>query len=104
MEIVYDIRLNNGDEILGCYFIEYLRKVKDGRGSTMVILPESLRCFIEGQEVLNKDFNNATVLKIYDKLSGFDLTENIIGKVEGVSKMLGYGVQFPIPRGREILE
>ncbi|MNR35642.1 hypothetical protein D3C85_1535040 [compost metagenome] len=104
MEIVYDIKLNNGELLEGCYFIEQQRKVKNGLGHTLVILPESMKCYRDETEVLDRDFNNAEVLKIYDKISGNDVTEMIFGKVGAVSNMLGYNVPFPIPRGRVVLE
>ncbi|MGG3890310.1 hypothetical protein [Metabacillus fastidiosus] len=104
MEIVYDIKLNNDELIEGCYFIEQQRKVKNGLGQTMIILPEALKCFIGESEVLNKDFTNAEVLKIYDSNSGNDITEMITDKIETVSIKLGYNVPFPIPRERVILE
>jgi hypothetical protein len=91
-EIVYDIQFSNGEILKGCYFILYQKNVTNGYGDISMTVPDNLKCFVNGEEVKDKNFNDFKVLKLYDPVRNRDYTNDNLG------------VPFPIVRKKVTIE
>lgn len=69
MNLLFDIKLNSGEIIKGCYFIKYIRPIY---GSNINIIydyiDDSIKCYNRnGNEIKNIDLNNMIILDVYDE-------------------------------------
>ena len=61
MKVLFDLKLENGEVLEGVYFAE---------------AKNHLSCFYkDGEEVLNKNINNAVLIRVYDSETGKDITD-----------------------------
>lgn len=77
MDILFDLKLSNNEELNGVYFLQYQRPIRGGKGSSIIMWSnDRLRCFNKNdEEVLNLNVNNAELIKAYDQQTGTDVTE-----------------------------
>lgn len=73
-----------------CYFIKYRQPFKAGKNNYLVTYIDSyISCFDkDGNEITNKNFTNAEVLKIYNEY-GIDVTKEYMDKILEVSALCG---------------
>jgi hypothetical protein len=90
--------LPNGSMVKGCHFKLYERAIYSGVGHLLKYTPESIRCFIKDEEVLNIDFIGASIEKIYNEETEVDLTRELLEKHQEVQNLLGYKKFFPLYR------
>jgi hypothetical protein len=55
-------------------------------------VPDHLKCFVNGEEVIDKNFNGLKVLKLYDPIRNRDYTNDNLG------------IPFPIVRKKITIE
>ena len=77
MEILFDFELTNGELVTGVYFLQYQRPIKIGKSRSIAMWAnDCLKCFNSNdEEIRDKDFNEAIMLRAYDKETGNDVTE-----------------------------
>lgn len=102
--IVYDITLQSGQQIKGCYFVEYRKPVKSGFGCVLAYVNDCVKCFNQyDEEVQGVCLNGATINKIYDIHTGEDYTDILLTEIAKVEQKLGYAICFPYVRKIVIL-
>jgi hypothetical protein len=77
MEVLFDLKLENGEVLEGVYFVEYEKPIKSGKHSGVLTWAKSrLSCFNkDGEEILGKNINNAILIRAYDKETGEDIMD-----------------------------
>lgn len=77
MEVLFDLKLENGEVLEGVYFVEYEKPIKSGKHSGVLTWAKShLCCFNkDGREILDKNINNAVLIRAYDKETREDITD-----------------------------
>ncbi|PLR72239.1 hypothetical protein [Bacillus sp. UMB0728] len=76
MDVLFDMKLTSGEVITGVYFLQYQRPVKSGRGSILIWANDCIRAFDSAdKEIKGRDFEEAELIKAYDKDNGTDITD-----------------------------
>lgn len=67
-DILYDLKLENGEIINSCYFIKEYSPVRGGKGSPVLYYSpiEIILVLQNGEEIKNIDLNNSEILDAYD--------------------------------------
>ncbi|MEB5480865.1 hypothetical protein P8825_14965 [Shouchella clausii] len=76
MDVLFDIKLKNGETLEGVYFLQYQQAIRIGKENHIIMWANhSLKCFKDNEEIKNIDLIDAVMVKAYDQETGTDLTE-----------------------------
>lgn len=79
--LLYDVKLSNGEVVEGCYFVKYKVPIK-GKGSLVAYyVDKCIKVFDRfGNEIVDKNFDDFVVIKVYDENTHNELTDDILKK------------------------